>query len=64
MKTNDVSLLFHLLLIHTSYERYLLSNWQTWHRANQTELMTFDLDKGTMNPFGQITFVLMAQGES
>lgn len=33
-------------------------------RANQTELMTSDLDKGTLNPHGLISFVLMGQGES
>lgn len=33
------------------------------HRANQTEPMTFDLDKGMLNPYGFITFVLMAQRE-
>lgn len=33
-------------------------------RANQNELMTPDLDKGTLNPYGLISFVLMGQGES
>lgn len=30
-------------------------------RANQTELMTSDLDKETLNPYGLKSFVLMGQ---